>query len=381
MMIEKEQILELFYWFHRHPELSYEEFATTEKIREVLLQAGVEILPLPLETGLAAQVRGEQEGETLALRCDIDALPVSEESGLFYSSEHPGKMHACGHDAITAVNLCLAKVLAEHKEVLACNVRFLFEPGEETGQGAKHLIAHGALENPKVDAILVFHFGNQEIRHMEIQKSITTAAVGGITLHVTGKSSHWFQPQDGIDALYAASRLAVEIHRLNDTLKTQHPFVLGFGTMEAGTAGNIVADTAQLYGSLRAFTMEDFHYVWNQLEQVMRQVEQETGASICLEPGRMIPPMINDASLVKQGSRIGKELMQDHFSLGEEPFLVGDNAAFYLENVPGMRTVFLGGKKQGSNEPVHNPAFDLDEQILLDALEFFYQMVTDKSLC
>lgn len=216
---------------------------------------------------------------------------------------------------------------------------------------------------------------------MEIQKSITTAAVGGITLHVTGKSSHWFQPQDGIDALYAASRLAVEIHRINDTLKTQHPFVLGFGTMEAGTAGNIVADTAQLYGSLRAFTMEDFHYVWNQLEQVMRQVEQETGASICLEPGRMIPPMINDASLVKQGSRIGKELMQDHFSLGEEPFLVGDNAAFYLEYVPGMRTVFLGGKKQGSNEPVHNPAFDLDEQILLDALEFFYQMVTDKSLC
>lgn len=333
------------------------------------------------DTGVIATLMLNPAYKTIAIRSEIDGLPIQEATGLPFSSLYPGKMHACGHDAITAVTLCLAKVLAEHKEVLACNVRFLFEPGEETGQGAKHLIAHGALENPKVDAILVFHFGNQEIRHMEIQKSITTAAVGGITLHVTGKSSHWFQPQDGIDALYAASRLAVEIHRINDTLKTQHPFVLGFGTMEAGTAGNIVADTAQLYGSLRAFTMEDFHYVWHQLEQVMRQVEQETGASICLEPGRMIPPMINDASLVKQGSRIGKELMQDHFSLGEEPFLVGDNAAFYLEYVPGMRTVFLGGKKQGSNEPVHNPAFDLDEQILLDALEFFYQMVTDKSLC
>lgn len=258
---------------------------------------------------------------------------------------------------------------------------FYLSQGKKPDRGQNTCLLMEPWENPKVDALLIFHFGNQETRHMEIQKSITTAAVGGITLHVTGKSSHWFQPQDGIDALYAASRLAVEIHRLNDTLKTQHPFVLGFGTMEAGTAGNIVADTAQLYGSLRAFTMEDFHYVWNQLEQVMRQVEQETGASICLEPGRMIPPMINDASLVKQGSRIGKELMQDHFSLGEEPFLVGDNAAFYLEHVPGMRTVFLGGKKQGSNEPVHNPAFDLDEQILLDALEFFYQMVTNKSLC
>lgn len=369
----EKELLRLRHWLHQHPELSMEERLTTQFIYDYL-----NALEIPCyktgDTGVIATLMLNPAYKTIAIRSEIDGLPIQEATGLPFSSLYPGKMHACGHDAITAVTLCLAKVLA-------CNVRFLFEPGEETGQGAKHLIAHGALENPKVDAILVFHFGNQETRHMEIQKSITTAAVGGITLHVTGKSSHWFQPQDGIDALYAASRLAVEIHRLNDTLKTQHPFVLGFGTMEAGTAGNIVADTAQLYGSLRAFTMEDFHYVWNQLEQVMRQVEQETGASICLEPGRMIPPMINDASLVKQGSRIGKELMQDHFSLGEEPFLVGDNAAFYLEHVPGMRTVFLGGKKQGSNEPVHNPAFNLDEQILLDALEFFYQMVTDKSLC
>lgn len=376
----EKELLRLRHWLHQHPELSMEEHLTTQFIYDYL-----NALEIPCyktgDTGVVATLMLNPAYKTIAIRSEIDGLPIQEATGLPFSSLYPGKMHACGHDAITAVTLCLAKVLAEHKEVLACNVRFLFEPGEETGQGTKHMLAHGALENPKVDALLIFHFGNQEIRHMEIQKSITTAAVGGITLHVTGKSSHWFQPQEGVDALYAASRLAVEIHRLNDTLKTQHPFILGFGTMKAGTAGNIVADTAQLYGSLRAFTMEDFHYVWNQLEQVMRQVEQETGASLCLEPGRMIPPMINDASLVKQGSRIGKELMQDHFSLGEEPFLVGDNAAFYLEQVPGMRTVFLAGKSHGPNEPVHNPAFDLDEQVLLDALEFFYQMVTDKSLC
>ena len=200
----EKELLRLRHWLHRHPELSMEEHLTTQFIYDYL-----NALEIPCyktgDTGVIATLMLNPAYKTIAIRSEIDGLPIQEATGLPFSSLYPGKMHACGHDAITAVNLCLAKVLAEHREALTCNVRFLFEPGEETGQGAKHLITHGALENPKVDAILVFHFGNQEIRHMEIQKSITTAAVGGITLHVTGKSSHWFQPQDGIDALYAAS--------------------------------------------------------------------------------------------------------------------------------------------------------------------------------
>lgn len=372
----EEELLFLRHWLHQYPELSMEETRTTQFIYDYLTNLGISCYKAG-ETGVIGTIMVNPSYQTIAIRSEIDGLPIEEATGLPFSSKIPGQMHACSHDAITAVNLCLAKVLAEHKELLTCNVRFLFEPGEETGQGAKHMISHGGLDDPKVDGLLIFHFGNQETRHIEIQKAITTAAVGGITLHVKGKASHWFQPQDGIDALYAASRLAVEIHHLNQTLKTKYPFVLGFGTLQAGTAGNIVADTAQLYGSLRAFTMEDFQFVWKELEAVMKKIEEETGAEITLEPGRMIPPFINDADLVKRGTAIGQKLIGAHFSLGEEPFLVGDNAAFYMEQVPGMRAVFLAKKPDQPNYPVHNPAFDLDESVLIDALEFLFHMVTE----
>lgn len=369
------EVIKLYHWLHQHPELSMEETETSRFILKYLKDLAVPCR-MAGETGVIGTLMVNPSYPTLAVRAEIDGLPIQEETKLSYASIYPGKMHGCGHDANTAVVLCLAKVLTQHREQLKYNIRFLFEPGEETGQGARHMIAHGGLENPKVDEILIFHFGNQDTRRMEIQKSITTAAVGKITLRIKGKSSHWFQPEKGIDALYAAARLSVEIHHLNEMLYTEHPFVLGFGLMQAGTAGNIVADSGCLKGSIRAFTMKDFRYIWEKLEETIGKIEKETGARIEVEPGRMIPPIINDSKLVERGTAIGKELMKDRFLLGEQPFLVGDNAAFYMEQIPGMRTVFLAGKQNGENYPVHNPKFDIDETVLSDALKFLYKMST-----
>lgn len=371
----EDEVRSLRHWFHQHPELSMEETKTSKFIFDYLKKLDIPCY-MAGNTGVIGTLTVNTSYKTIAVRAEIDALPIQEETNLDYASVYPGKMHACGHDANTAVVLCLAGILAEHKNELKYNVRFLFEPGEETGEGAKHLILHGGLEEPKVDEILIFHFGNQETRHMEIQKSITTAAVGGITLHVRGKASHWFQPEEGVDAMYAASRLVIRIKHLNETLKTDYPFVLGFGLMHCGTVGNIVADTAFLNGSLRAFTMKDFNFVWKELEKAIRQTELETGAEIELEPGRRIPPIINDAGLVSRGTVIGKELMGEQFLTGEKPFLVGDNAAFYMEQVPGMRTVFLAGKSGEENYPVHNPKFDIDESVMTDVLKFLYKMLT-----
>lgn len=371
------ELRKIRHWLHSHPELSMEEEETSGFLLGHLQNWGIPCRRTG-KTGVIADICVNPRWKTVAIRSEIDGLPIQEQTGLSFSSVYPGKMHACGHDAITAVNLCLAKVLWENRGVLSCNVRFLFEPGEEIGEGARYMIAHGALENPKVHEILIFHFANQESRSMEIQKSITTAAIGGITISVKGKSSHWFQPKEGIDALYAASRLAVEIHRLNETLHTEYPFVLGFGQMSAGTAGNIVAGEAILKGSLRAFTKQDFVCVWQQLKGVVRQMEEETGAVICLEMKKKIPPIINDAELVKRGAAIGQKLLQEKFFLGEKPFLVGDNAALYMEQIPGMRVVFLAGKEDGENYPVHNPGFDIEESSMEDALEFLFEMVTGK---
>lgn len=376
---EKETVKELFRlrrWLHSHPELSMEEEQTSRFIADYLETLGIPCRIIG-KTGVIGTLMAESTDETslptIAIRAEIDGLPICENTGLPFSSVYPGRMHACGHDAITAVVLCLARVLAEHVRELKYNIRFLFEPAEETGEGARYMIENGALEEPRPDAVLIFHFGNQETRSMEIQKSISTAAVGGLRISVKGKASHWSQRLEGIDALYAASRVVTAIHTINETFQTQYPFVLGFGMMNAGTGGNIMAEEAQMRGSLRAFTEADFDAVYEELQKRISEISEETGAKISLEIIRKIPPIINDGALAEKGAKIGKELFGDRFSLGEKPFLVGDNAAFYMQQVPGLRSVFLAGKEGGEVYPVHNPKFDIDEEVMVDALHFLYR--------
>lgn len=376
---EKETVKELFRlrrWLHSHPELSMEEEQTSRFIADYLETFGIPCRIIE-KTGVIGTLMAESTDETslptIAIRAEIDGLPICENTGLPFSSVYPGRMHACGHDAITAVVLCLARVLAEHVRELKYNIRFLFEPAEETGEGARYMIENGALEEPRPDAVLIFHFGNQETRSMEIQKSISTAAVGGLQICVKGKASHWSQRAEGIDALYAASRVVTAIHTINETFQTQYPFVLGFGMMNAGTGGNIMAEEAQMRGSLRAFTEADFDAVYEELQKRISEISEETGAKISLEIIRKISPIINDGALAEKGAKIGKELFGDRFSLGEKPFLVGDNAAFYMQQVPGLRSVFLAGKEGGEVYPVHNPKFDIDEEVMVDALHFLYR--------
>ena len=380
---EKETVKELFRlrrWLHSHPELSMEEEQTSRFIADYLETFGIPCRIIE-KTGVIGTLMAESTDETslptIAIRAEIDGLPICENTGLPFSSVYPGRMHACGHDAITAVVLCLARVLAEHVRELKYNIRFLFEPAEETGEGARYMIENGALEEPRPDAVLIFHFGNQETRSMEIQKSISTAAVGGLQICVKGKASHWSQRAEGIDALYAASRVVTAIHTINETFQTQYPFVLGFGMMNAGTGGNIMAEEAQMRGSLRAFTEADFDAVYEELQKRISEISEETGAKISLEIIRKIPPIINDGALAEKGAKIGKELFGDRFSLGEKPFLVGDNAAFYMQQVPGLRSVFLAGKEGGEVYPVHNPKFDIDEEVMVDALHFLYRFCCD----
>lgn len=378
-----DELLMVRRWLHRHPELSMKERQTSAYIARYLEKCGLEVQRTG-EVGVIATLladrkqctdRSGEKCRTIAIRAEIDALPVQEATGLPFSSENPGVMHACGHDCITAVALCLARVLSEQRKDLTSNVRFIFEPAEETGQGAKYMMGQGALENPQVDEILIFHFANQEPRGMEIQKSITTAGVCGITFRVKGKSTHWFAPESGRDAMYGAAKLIEEIHDMNQNFSAEYPFVLGFGLMQAGAAGNIMAEEAMINGSLRTFGKKDAEDILEELKKRMSRIEQETGLRIIMEMGRSIPAFENHAQLVKRGAEIGRDLMGERFMLGETPFLVGDNAAFYAEKIPGMRTVFLAGKPGEKCCPVHNPGFDIDENVMMDALRFLYRMV------
>ncbi|MGI6094094.1 MAG: M20 metallopeptidase family protein [Lachnospiraceae bacterium] len=365
----EQQLLAHRRWLHQHPELAFLEEETTKYIVKHLKRANIPCRQLG-KSGVIADLAVDKALPTIAVRAEIDAIAVPEETGLPFASLYEGNMHACGHDANTAILLTLAEVLAEKKEYLSCNVRFLFEPAEEIGEGADYMIQHGALENPKPESVVIFHFGNQEPRAMEIQQSITTAKIGGLEIHITGRSAHFFQYEEGIDAMYAASRLLIAVEEINRLVSTEHPFVLAFGCMSAGTGGNIVAETADLKGSLRAFTEEDFQAVYLELQKRAEEIERETGAKIQIVMTKVIPPIINEKQMVARGSEVGRYIFGDQFQIGTKPFLVGDNAAYYMEEVPGMRVVFLAKKEQEAVYPMHNPRFDLDESVMMDALRF-----------
>lgn len=365
----KQILIQHRHWLHQHPELAMQEKQTTEYIVKHLKRIGLPYIQVE-ETGVFADLIIDSAFPMTAVRAEIDAVPVQEETGLSFASQYKNVMHACGHDANTAILLTLAEVLAENKEKLNRNIRFIFEPAEEIGEGAKYMISHGALENPKPQEFVMFHFGNQESRAMEIQQSISTAKIGGLCIRAYGKASHFFQYQEGLDAMYAMSKLVIAVNEINESLRTEHPFVLRFGMMQAGASGNIVADYAEVNGSIRAFTSEDYQKVYDEMCRRVAEIEQESGVRFEIEVTKVIPPIINDKKMVQRGSKAGREVFGSDFQLGTTPFLVGDNAAYYMEEIPGMRVVFLAKKEGEIVHPMHNAKFDIDESVMVDGLQF-----------
>ena len=359
-------------WLHRHPELAFAERETTAYVAEHLRKAGLAVRQTG-ESGLIADLTVDPAYPTVAIRAEMDAIEVQEETGLPFASESRGVMHACGHDANTAVLLALAEKLALRRGQLQQNVRLIFEPAEEIGLGAQHMIQNGALEKPRPSELLIFHFGNQEQRAMEIQKSVSTAGIRGLQVTVLGSPSHFSQYDEGVDAMYAAACFVTQVRRINEECATRYPFILGFGSLHAGTGGNIVAGKAELKGSLRTFCQEDFELVFGELHRRAAEIENQTGAQIRIAVTKEIPPIVNDAGMVRKGMAAGRAVFAERFMLGTEPFLVGDNAAYYLQQVPGMRVVFLAGKPGEQAYPVHNSRFDLDEKVLSDAVAFFLE--------
>lgn len=369
-----ERVLVHRHWLHQHPELAFAEKETTNYIMKQLEHVGIPYKRIGT-CGLYADLLADSAYPTIAIRAEIDGLPVKEETGLPFASIYDGKMHACGHDANTAIVLTLAEVLAEEKQNLKCNVRFIFEPAEEIGEGANYMIQHGALENPKPEEILLFHFGNETRDTVEINRKISTAQIAGLQIAIKGRASHFSQYDEGIDAMYAASKLITAAREINERVTVEYPFILGFGLMQAGSSGNIVAERAELKGSLRTFTKKDFEILYGEFIQKVREIELETGADIQVEITKIIPPIINDDNMVEHACEIGQYLGRKHFQVVDEPFLAGDNAAYYLEEIPGLHVVFMAKKEGEATYPIHNSRFDLDEKEIIKALEFLLAFV------
>lgn len=368
------EVIKIRRYLHKYPEISEKEYNTCKYIRNYLNNIGINNKVIG-KTGAVGTLIKDEDFPTVAIRAEIDALPINEENTFEYKSKNNGVMHACGHDGITAVVLGLAKLLSENKDKLSCNVKFIFEPAEEVGKGAKKLIEEKVLEDPKVDNMIIFHFANSDTIGMEIQKDISTATIGRVSINILGKSSHWGDAKEGIDAISISGKVLNIIDKMNNSLKDKGPFILGIGMINGGVKNNIMADSVRLEGTLRAVGDDKFNYLLDYLEEKMKILSEESGAKIEVNLESKLPSVVNDYNLVQIGRKIGEDIFKERFVLGEKVYLAGDNAAYYFQKTPGIRMVFFAKRENEINYPLHNSKFDFNEDIFYYALSTIYQMV------
>lgn len=371
---EKEYLVALRRYFHRHPELSQKEYHTAEKIEKELDVIGIPHKRVG-ETGVAATLSHVTDADTakkIVLRADIDALPVEEKTQAEYKSEHPGVMHACGHDAHTAALLGAAKILKTREEALNGTVVFLFQQAEEIGGGAKQFLRAGCLR----DANRVFGVHMQPgipVGTVSVKAGECNASVDYFKITVKGKSAHVSTPHLGVDAVYIASQIVVSIQSvIARGLDPLEVGVVGIGKLSAGSNYNIVANEAVLEGTTRAFNAKARAFLNRRVQEIAETTAKMYGASVEIEFKDYTGPLVNDEDAAAEVEELGVELLgREHVWTNQPRNMLGDDFAEYLKDVKGM---FLFVGSAGGTEtsyPLHHEQFDLDEDAIVIATEFY----------
>ena len=367
----EQKLTGFFEELHMHPELSYEEYETTERIKRELAAAGIEILQIPLKTGVTAIVRGAKPGKTYGLRCDIDALPIAEETDLPYKSKTPGKMHACGHDFHTAAVFGAALLLQERKEELQGNVKILFQPAEESSHGAETVLENGVFSD--VTAIFGLHTAAYlPVGTLGIRAGSVMAAVDRFELNITGTGCHGGHPDEGVDTiLVAASVIQAFQSIVGRNLNPFHTGVVSVTRINGGNTWNVIPDKVELEGTVRSMEKDDRIFI----ERRMREIAEHTAAAyganaeLLWYPGP--PATVNEkawsAFAQKVAEESGFEVVPQRNSTGGEDF------AFYLEKIPGC-FINVG---TGVGYPNHHPKFYADEAALTPAAEYLEKLLVE----
>lgn len=353
---------------HQYPELSNEEFETTKSIRAWLEEAEIRILDYPLATGVVAEVGGRKPGPVIALRADIDALPVQEETGLPFASKIPGKMHACGHDFHTAALIGTAYALKEKENELEGTVRLIFQPAEEKAKGAKQVIDAGALEG--VQAIFGMHNKpDLPVGTVGIKGGPLMAAADGFAVEIEGKGSHAAVPEAGLDPIVTAAHVITALQSVvSRNVSALQSAVISVTQLHSGASWNVIPDRAVLEGTIRTFDETVRERVLERFSQVVEGVTAALGASAGVRWIEGPPPVNNDAALAELGREAAAAAGLR--AVVPAPSPAGEDFAVYQRKVPGL-FVFMG---TAGTQEWHHPAFTLDEAALPVSIRFFAEL-------
>lgn len=371
-------------WLHENPELGFKETKTAGFVRQRLESLGVEDIQDGIaETGITALIRGTANGpgRTVLLRADMDALPLSEENDIDYRSRTDGVMHACGHDAHTAMLLATARILMDRRDEFSGMVKLLFQPSEEAnGGGAKPMIEAGVLENPHVDAVFGQHMASDlPTGGVWITGGPMQASADEFKIRIQGKGGHGAVPHTAIDPIVIATQivgaLQTVVSRRVDPMASA---VVSVCTIHAGTASNIIPDTADLSGTVRTFTPEVRDLAQEELVRLAGSIAEAMGGRAEVTYNRGYPPTVNDegmADLVRAAAAkaIGEENVHQM-----RPIMPAEDFSYFLLERPG--TYFMLGcrnEEKGITWPHHHPRFDIDEDSMQYGVATMAQVVLD----
>jgi len=364
---------------HRYPELGFQEQRTAQKISQCLSEWQIPHETGIAQTGIVATIYGQGAGRVLAIRADMDALPIQEANLVDYRSLIDGLMHACGHDGHTAIALGTAYYLSQHRHSFRGAVKIIFQPAEEGPGGAKPMIEAGVLHNPDVEAIIGLHlWNNLPIGTVGVRAGALMAAVELFDCRIQGRGGHGAMPQQTVDAILVGSQVVNALHTIvSRNVDPIQSAVISIGKFQAGSANNVIADTAEISGTVRYFDPQLSTLLRERIASVIAGVCSAHGAGYSLDYRQLYPAVINHAAIADLVKTVAGSVCEPPLEIIPEcRTMGGEDMSYFLQAVPGCY-FFLGSAnaEKSLNYPHHHPRFDFDETALGTGVELFVRCV------
>lgn len=372
--------------FHTHPELGFREIRTGGIVAKELEALGIEVTKGVGKTGVVGMLEGGKPGPTLLLRFDMDALPINEETGAEYASKTPNIMHACGHDGHTAIGLTVAKILNEHKQDLAGNIKFCFQPseegtnGEEVG-GAEMMIRDGVLDSPKVDITLSLHLWNEKpLGWVGVAKGPVMAGGEEFQVKIIGKGGHGAIPNQTVDPVVAAANIVNAVQSIvSRNVAPLETAVVSITMIHGGSAFNVIPQEVTLEGTIRTFDKRVRQTVLERFEQIVKGVGESMGCQVQVDIKQLAPAVINNEAIAQKVQQAAQIVLSDS-TLDTSGFttMAAEDMAFMQEKVPGCY-FFIGSNDSSRHLDYghHHPKFDFDEEALVRGVALMASAAAD----
>ncbi len=362
--------------FHRHPELGLLENRTAGIVADHLRNLGMDVSTGIAETGVVAILRGQSESPVLLMRFDMDALPILEDTGLDFASEVPGVMHACGHDGHLAVGLSVAKLLSARKAELPGTIKFVFQPAEEGAGGAEKMVAEGVLENPRPDYSIAMHVWNQKpLGWYGLKTGPVMAGAEIFSINVKGRGGHGASPHNTVDPVVAAAQIVTSLQVIvSRNISPLDSAVVTVGSINAGTAFNIIPQEATIQGTIRTFEPEILEKVKERLEAIVTHTAEAMGCTAEVDIKKVTYPVANNPE-VTHVMKIAVETINPQAEIDQSFLTMGsEDFSFMMQGIPGcFMMVGSANAEKGMNFDHHHPKFNFDEDCLPYAVAIMAQ--------